>query len=92
MIKQSKFFPLSINAQFSCTEMKIAVRKWIFPTDLIKLLVSYVDKFSKMSNSKKKDKKILKIVEFIRIITHNSQHKTLLNVTMIKGKCKIKQK
>ena len=41
---------------------------------------------------KKKDKKILKIVDFIWIITHNSQHKTLLNVTMIKGKCKMKQK
>ena len=41
----------------------------------------------------KKDKKIFKIVEFIWIITHNSQqHKTLLNVTMIQGKCKIKQK
>ena len=26
------------------------------------------------------------------IITHNSQQKTLLNATMIKGKCKIKQK
>ena len=40
----------------------------------------------------KKKEKILKIVEFIWIITHNSQHRMLLNVTMIKGKCKIKQK
>ena len=43
----------------------------------------------------KKKKKIdstLKIVKFIWIITHNSQCKTLLNVTIIKGKCKIKQK
>ena len=45
--------------------MKIAVSHQIFPTDLIKLLISYVDKFSKMSDSKqkkslKKDKKGLK--------------------------------
>ena len=26
------------------------------------------------------------------IITHNSQHITLLNVNMIKGECRIKQK
>ena len=46
-----------------------------------------------MSNSKrKKIDKILKIVEFIWIITHNSQHKTLLNASMINGKFKIKQK
>ena len=49
-----------------------------------------------MTNSKKKKKKdkrkMLKIVEFMWIITHNSQHETLLHVTMIKGKCKIKQK
>ena len=44
-----------------------------------------------MSDSKKKYK-ILKIVEFIWIITHDSQHITLLSVSMIKGKCKIKQK
>ena len=41
---------------------------------------------------KKKKDKILKIVEFIWIITHNYQNKTLLNVSMINGKCKIKQK
>ena len=41
---------------------------------------------------KKKDKKILTIIEFIWIITHNSQRKTLVNVSMIKRKCKIKQK
>ena len=39
----------------------------------------------------KKDK-ILTIVEFIWIITHNSQRITLLNVSMIKGKCKINKK
>ena len=39
----------------------------------------------------KKDK-ILTIVEFIWIITHNSQCITLLNVSMIKGKCKINKK
>ena len=76
--------------------MKIAGRHSIFPTDLIKSPISYVDKFSKMTNSKKKKKKdkrkMLKIVEFMWIITHNSQHETLLHVTMIKGKCKIKQK
>ena len=70
--------------------MKIAIGHWIFLTDLIKLL-SYVDKFSKMSKSKKKDKKILKTVELSYLITHNSLHKTLLKVSMIKGKCKIKQ-
>ena len=37
-------------------------------------------------------KKILKIVEYIWIITHNSQHITLLNISMMEGKCKIKQK
>ena len=37
---------------------------------------------------KKKEKKI----EIIWIITHNSQHITLLSVSMIKVKCKIKQK
>ena len=47
-----------------------------------------------MPDSKKKKKidKILKIVEFIWIITHYSQHKTLLNVSMINSQCKIKQK
>ena len=46
-----------------------------------------------MSDSKKKKNidKIFKIVPFIWIITHNSQRITLLNVSMIKGKCKIKQ-
>ena len=39
--------------------VKIAVGHQIFPTDLIKLLISYVDKFSKMSDSKQK-KKIIK--------------------------------
>ena len=34
--------------------VKIAVGHRIFPTELIKLLISYFDKFSKMSNSKKK--------------------------------------
>ena len=38
---------------------------------------------------KKKKDKILKIVEFIWIITHISQCITLLSVSMIKGKCKI---
>ena len=38
----------------------------------------------------KKIEKIHKIVEFIWIITHNSQRKTFLNASMIKGKCKIK--
>ena len=39
-----------------------------------------------MPDSKKqKHKNILKIVKFIWIITHNSQHKTLLNVCMIKA-------
>ena len=33
-----------------------------------------------------------KIVELIWIITHNSQRITLLSVSMIKAKCKIKQK
>ena len=41
---------------------------------------------------KKKEDKILKIVEFMWIITHNSQLVSLLCVSMIKGKCKIKQK
>ena len=49
----------------STSGVKIAVGHQIFPTDLIKLLISYVDKFSKMSDSKqkkplKKDKKGLK--------------------------------
>ena len=47
------------------TGVKIAVRHQIFPTDSIKLLISYVDKFSKMSDNKqkkslKKDEKGLK--------------------------------
>ena len=41
---------------------------------------------------KKKKDKILKIVEFMCIITHNSQLVSLLCVSMIEGKCKIKQK
>ena len=52
--------------------VKITVGHLIFPIELIKLLISYVDKFCKMSDSKKKKDKILKIVEFIWIITHNS--------------------
>ena len=49
------------------TGVKIAVEHRIFPTDLIKSPISYVDKFSKMPHSKKKkkDKKILKTVQFI---------------------------
>ena len=64
----------------------------IFLTELIKSPISYVDKFSKMSNRKKNLDKILKIVEIIWFITHNSQRIVPLNVSMIKGKCKIKQK
>ena len=45
-----------------------------------------------MTVKKKKKDKILKIVGFIWIITHNYQNKTLLNVSMINVKCKIKQK
>ena len=52
-------------------------------------MISDVDKFSKMSDSKKKKEKK---IEIIWIITHNSQHITLLSVSMIKVKCKIKQK
>ena len=63
-----------------------------FPTELIKLPISYVDEFSKMSDSKNKKDKVLKIIEFIWIITHNSQPTTLCSVSTIKGKCKIKQK
>ena len=45
--------------------MKIVVRYLIFPTELIKSPISYVDKFSKLSDSKKKkEDEILKIVEF----------------------------
>ena len=40
--------------------VKIAVGHQIFLTELIKSFVSYVDKFSKMSDSKKKEDKILK--------------------------------
>ena len=58
----------------------------------MKSSISDVDKFFKMSDSKKKEDKILKIVEFMWIITHNSQLVSLLCVSMIKGKCKIKQK
>ena len=75
------------------TGVKVAVGHRKFLTELMKQPISYVDKFSKMSDSKKnKIDKILKIVESIWNITHNSQHKTLLNVSMINGKCKIKQK
>ena len=35
--------------------VKIAVGHWIFLTDLIKSLISYVDKFSEMPDSKKKN-------------------------------------
>ena len=63
--------------------MKIAVGHRKFRTELKKQPISYVDKFSKMSDNKKK-----KIVEFIWIITHNSQHKALLNVSIINGKYK----
>ena len=46
--------------------MKIVVRYRIFPTELVKSPISYVDKFSKLSDSKKKkeEDEILKIVEF----------------------------
>ena len=47
---------------------------------------------SESKKKKNKSKNILKTVEFIWSITHNSQHRTLFNVSMIKGKCKIKQK
>ena len=39
-----------------------------------------------------KKEKILKIVEFIQIINRNSECITVLSVSMIKGKWKIKQK
>ena len=44
--------------------VKLAIRHRIFLTELIKLSISYVDKISKMPDSKKKKKKkkeILKI-------------------------------
>ena len=42
--------------------VKLAIRHQIFLTELIKLLISYIDKVSKMPDSKKKKKKeILKI-------------------------------
>ena len=43
--------------------VKLAIRHQIFLTELIKLSISYVDKVSKMPDSKKKKKKkeILKI-------------------------------
>ena len=37
--------------------VKIAVGHWVFPTELIKSLISCVDKFSKISDSKRKIKK-----------------------------------
>ena len=40
--------------KISDTGAKIAVGDQIFPTELIKLLRSYVDKFFKMSDSKKR--------------------------------------
>ena len=48
----------------------------------------------KKKEKKKEIDKILKMVEIIWIITHNynSQPIPLLNISMIKGKCKIKQK
>ena len=46
----------------------------------------------KKKKKKKKKNEILKIVEFFWIITHNSQRITILSVSMVKGKCKIKQK
>ena len=83
------FLLLSIIVSIQCTGVKIAVIHQIFPTKLIKSMISDVDKFSKMSDSKKKKEKK---IEIIWIITHNSQHITLLSVSMIKVKCKIKQK
>ena len=53
--------------------MKIAPGHWIFPIELIKLPISYVKRFSKMSGSKKIDK-ILKI----------AFHKTILYQTLNK--------
>ena len=46
--------------------VKIAVRHQIFPTELIKLPISYVNKFSKMSDSKKKIKcVVVRLVSFL---------------------------
>ena len=52
--------------------VKIAVRHLIFLSELMKLLISYVDKFCKCPTVKNKKGKILKIAEIIWIITHNS--------------------
>ena len=45
-----------------------------------------------MSDSKKKKDKIIKTVDIIWVITDKSQCITLLNVSIVKDKCKIKQK
>ena len=43
---------------YRLTEVKIVVGYRIFPTELIKSLVSYIDKFSEISDSKNKKKSL----------------------------------
>ena len=43
-----------MNVRYLRAGLKIAAGHWIFPSELIKSLISYVDKFSRMSESKTK--------------------------------------
>ena len=52
--------------------MKIAVGHPIFLTELIKSPISYADKFSKMSDSKKKIKSWIYLDHNSELSTHNS--------------------
>ena len=50
---------IGLNLNFETISwVKIVVRYQIFPTELVKSPISYVDKFSKLSDSKKKKKKM----------------------------------
>ena len=67
--------------------VKIAVGHRIFPTELIKSLINSLKYLTVKKNIYIYIYiyKTLKIVEFIWILTHDSQHITLLGVSMIKG-------
>ena len=60
-VRPSLSEPLLVHLQhffFILSRVKIAVGYRIFPTELIKLPISYIDKFSKKSDSKKKIKSL----------------------------------
>ena len=50
----SKYQSVIFKPKLAKSGVKIATGHWIFSTELIKLPMSYVGKFSKMSDSKKK--------------------------------------